>query len=156
MLNCQFSILVCFYSVAKWKEHSVTKVNGNPPQSEVNFLKNYFFSQQPNRGNWTKKQTKNKKPTPSPKKMYTEQENLPESADFFLTMILVSLESTATETMSFFNVDIMVQLTLLWQATTFGLLWLICKVASCRLIIEATFDSSNDQKPVSPYEFSLH
>ena len=43
MLNCQFSILVCFYSVAKWKEHSVTKVNGNPPQSEVNFLKNYFF-----------------------------------------------------------------------------------------------------------------
>ena len=44
MLNCQFSILVCFYSVAKWKEHSVTKVNGNPPQSKVNFLENYFFS----------------------------------------------------------------------------------------------------------------
>ena len=76
MLNFQFSILVCLYSVAKCKEHSVTKVNGNPPQSEVNFLKNYFFSQQPNRGNWTKKQTKNKKRTPSPKKMQTEQKEV--------------------------------------------------------------------------------
>ena len=61
MLNFQFSILVCLCRVPKCKEHSITKVNGNPPQSEVNFLKNYFFSQQPNRGNWTKKQTKKQK-----------------------------------------------------------------------------------------------
>ena len=37
-----------------------------------------------------------------------EQEDLLESTDFFFTMVLVSLESTATQTRSYFNIDILV------------------------------------------------
>ena len=69
MLNCQFSILVCFYSAVKCKEHSVTKVNGNPSQSKVNFLENYFFSA-------TKQREMNQKTNKKQKTNTLTQENV--------------------------------------------------------------------------------
>ena len=68
MLNFQFSILVCLYSVAKCKEHSVTKVNGNPPQFEVNFMENYFFLSNQTEENEPKNKQKTKNQHPHPRK----------------------------------------------------------------------------------------